>query len=250
MKTIDYSYFIERYNAGEMNDKEVSWFELELKDNPLLQKELILRKKTDALLGKPEIINLRRKLATIEKSREERRIQAARARAKGSVLKYAAVITGIVMIGGYSLFSSLNNTNSSQQSGYFEPYTLSIPRSLNTNDAEENFSLGVTSLNNKNYEEAISYFTLCLEANPENTQTKFYRGTSNYNLQNYSKAAPDFEAVKNDEISLFRDDAQWLLAICYLRTNENAKAKENLIEISNSESSYRKEARKMLRKIN
>ena len=30
MKTIDFSYFIERYNAGEMDDAEKEWFRNEL----------------------------------------------------------------------------------------------------------------------------------------------------------------------------------------------------------------------------
>ena len=33
MKTIDFSYFIERYNAGEMNDDEKQWFRKELEGN-------------------------------------------------------------------------------------------------------------------------------------------------------------------------------------------------------------------------
>ena len=250
MKTIDYSYFIERYNAGEMDDKETNWFELELKDNPSLQKELIIRKKTDVILSKPDIINLRNKLVSIEKSREESRIQSARAKVKGSVLvKYAAVIIGIALIGGYSLLYSLKQPRAIPYSDYFEPYTLSITRSLNANDAESYFSLGVASLNNKNFEQAIKYLTLTLEDEPGKTQARFYRGTANYNLENYSAAKPDFEAVRNDGISLYRDDAQWLLVECYLRTNENDKAKENLREIITSESSYRTRARKLLRDI-
>ena len=38
MKTIDFSYFIERYNAGEMSDAEKLWFEKELEGDKNLQK--------------------------------------------------------------------------------------------------------------------------------------------------------------------------------------------------------------------
>ena len=147
MKTIDYSYFIERYNAGEMSDKETSWFELELKDNPSLRKEVILRKETDTVLSKPDIINLRNKLAAIEKSREETRIKAAKARVKGSVLvKYAAVVSGIIIIGGISLLHSLKQPGTIKYNELFEPYTLSIPRSLDADDAGSCFSQGVAFL--------------------------------------------------------------------------------------------------------
>jgi hypothetical protein len=33
MKTIDFSYFVERYNAGEMDQNERVWFKKELEGN-------------------------------------------------------------------------------------------------------------------------------------------------------------------------------------------------------------------------
>ncbi len=47
MKTIDFSYFIERYNAGEMDEAEKQWFRKELRDNEKLRNEVELRSKTD-----------------------------------------------------------------------------------------------------------------------------------------------------------------------------------------------------------
>jgi hypothetical protein len=38
MKTIDFSYFIERYNAGEMSSDEEQWFNKELIGNDMLRK--------------------------------------------------------------------------------------------------------------------------------------------------------------------------------------------------------------------
>ena len=54
MKTIDFSYFIERYNAGEMSEAEKQWFQKELEGNENLRKEVYLRKNTDKVLKNQE----------------------------------------------------------------------------------------------------------------------------------------------------------------------------------------------------
>ena len=65
MKTIDFSYFIERYNAGEMDDAEKQWFTKELKDNEKLRKEVELRRVTDTILKNQDQMNLRNKLVLL-----------------------------------------------------------------------------------------------------------------------------------------------------------------------------------------
>ena len=45
MKTIDFSYFIERYNAGEMSDAEKEWFQKELKGMRIFGKKLFSERK-------------------------------------------------------------------------------------------------------------------------------------------------------------------------------------------------------------
>ena len=76
------------------------------------------------------------------------------------------------------------------------------------------------------------------------------RGNSHYALKQYEEAKPDFETVEKDESSLFRDEAIWYLADCYLKTNERDKAIENLKNIAASESNHKKQAAKILRKLN
>ena len=72
MKAIDFSYFIERYNAGEMSDAEKLWFGKELEGNENLRKEVNLRRRTDEVLNNKNIISLRNKLSDIEKMRTAR----------------------------------------------------------------------------------------------------------------------------------------------------------------------------------
>ena len=58
MKTIDFSYFIERFNAGEMSEAEKQWFQKELEGNEKLRNEVSLRKRTDEILKNQNVISL------------------------------------------------------------------------------------------------------------------------------------------------------------------------------------------------
>jgi hypothetical protein len=70
MKTIDYPYFIERFNAGEMSTSEKQWFLKEIEGNDNLRKEVELRRQTDAILRNQNVMSLRNKLADIESQRK------------------------------------------------------------------------------------------------------------------------------------------------------------------------------------
>ena len=67
MKTMDFSDFIERYNAGEMSESETQWFLKEIEGNQNSRNEVELRKKTDEILKNQDVISLRSKLAGILK---------------------------------------------------------------------------------------------------------------------------------------------------------------------------------------
>jgi tetratricopeptide (TPR) repeat protein len=250
MKTIDYSYFIERYNACEMDEKEKTWFESELEDNIMLQKELELRKRTDAVLQNQDIINLRNKLAAIEKSREKSKNLPVSAKKGGAALKYAAIMTGIILLGGFLLTSLLKQGPDNDFSNYFTAFEpISDYRSESDKLITDSYNKGVYYYNELDFETAIKCFTQSIEEDPDNSESAFYRGKANFNLQNYKEAKPDFEFVKNTVWSLYRENAQWLLIGCYLNTNETDKAIQGLTEIASSDSKYMKSAKKLLRQL-
>jgi len=97
MKTIDFSYFIERYNSGEMSEPEKTWFEKELESNKDLRDEVELRKKTDRILEKQSVIRLRNKLSGIEK--EHAVVKTSTRPSKYVFMRYAAVFAALMLIG-------------------------------------------------------------------------------------------------------------------------------------------------------
>ena len=103
MKTIDFSYFIERYNSGEMSDDELIWFQKEIDGNDKLRNEIILRKHTDEAIRNQNIIALRKKLSEIEKQREIN--ISVRTKKRTVYLKYAAAVTALIIIGSITMLS-------------------------------------------------------------------------------------------------------------------------------------------------
>ncbi len=70
-----------------------------------------------------------------------------------------------------------------------------------------------------------------------------------YDSKKYSEAADDFEKLLKDSTTKFYDDAEWLLANCYMRVHKNAKARKLLMEIANSNRPHKKEAEGLLQEL-
>lgn len=247
MKTIDFSYYIERYNCGEMSESEKNWFEKELEGNDKLRNEVRLRKQTDNILKNQDVISLRSKLSRIEMDRKA--IIPAPRFSRGKVFKSAAVITIIVLLGSVTLFNQKNLSTDELLKPYDKPYQPSSgQRSVQIRNNED-FMQGLEYFNTSDYENAALYFTKVVEANPKDMAATLLSGISNYEETRYSEAKVSFGKVIDDNKNLYIDQAQWYLAECYIRTEENEKAVNLLEAIKNENGYYSKDARKLLRKL-
>ena len=247
MKTIDFSYFIERYNSGEMSDAEKLWFEKELEGNENLRKEVHFRKRTDEVLNNKIIISLRNKLSDLEKMRNA---SIPVKRTKNSVyLKFAIFIALLVLTGSLTIFPGRNLNNDEILSRYYKEYKpTSKQRSLETK-TDETFTQAQEYFESHDYKNAALYFSKVVESNPKNMSATLLNGISNYEDKKYHEARQSFGKVIDDYKNLYIDHAQWFLALCYLKTNENDKA-VNLLEIIRNEGGYySNDAKKVIRKM-
>jgi tetratricopeptide (TPR) repeat protein len=247
MKTIDFSYFIERYNAGEMNEAEKTWFQKELDGNAKLREEVVLRKKADLALKSYDSILLRNKLTEIEKRRAEK--VPVKHQKKHVTLRYAALVTGLIIISSILYFNSRNLSKDEIISRYYKPYEgISTSRSqqyVNNTD----YSIALEYYNVHDYRNAALYFSKVLSSDPKYMESVMHYGVSNYEVKNYPEAKKSFIKVIDNNDNLFIEDAQWYLALCYIQTEELKKAADQLTLIKKSESIYRKDAGKILRRM-
>jgi len=247
MKTIDFSYFIERYNAGEMDDAEKEWFRKELNNNEKLRKEVDLRRRTDTILKNQDVMNLRNKLNAIEKKRSVP--LPAKKPGRRINIRYAAAIAGVVIIGSIALLSDRQLSSDEIIDRFYKPYEAES--SLRSVELVKNqdYKLALEYYNINDYRNAAIYFEKVIENEPGNMHSTLLNGISNFEIQNYPEAEGSFSKVIDDNNNYYIDHAQWYLALCYIKTDEKLKAVDQLAIIEKSRTIYRKDAKRILRSL-
>jgi hypothetical protein len=247
MKTIDFSYFIERYNAGEMDQTELKWFEKELTGNDILRKEVLLRKKADQMLLKHDLFSLRNKLAGLEKERKEKLIETNRKRSVA--IRYAAMFSGLVLIGSLLVIPGRNQSSGALYNKYYSTYEYPGPSRAQQSTADDQFSTALRYYAENNYTRAGIIFNDYLKNNSDNMQATLLYGISEMENNNFQVAKTSFNKIIKERYNLYTDHAKWYLALCYVATGEKAEAKQELLAIKKSDNIYRYKAIKMLRSL-
>jgi TolA-binding protein len=246
MKTIDFSYFIERYNAGEMSDTEKQWFQKELDGNEKLRNEVNLSKRTDEILKNQKIMSLRNKLSEIENQRNavKNRVKDSK---KSAYIKYAAVIAGLILIGSLTLFSGKHLSSKEIVNQYYKAYEPATSQRSAQSGTDADFTLAMEFYNIHDYDNAAILFTKVLENKPNDMQTLLLKGVANFEEKKYPEAKQSFGRVIDDKDNLYIDHAKWYLALCYLNTNETEKAKQLFEFIGKESGIYQNDAKKIVR---
>jgi tetratricopeptide (TPR) repeat protein len=247
MKTGDYSYFSERYLAGEMNEAEKEWFRNELGKNEKLREEITLRQNINSALRNHEVLQFRSKLSAISKKKAEE--EAAKKPKKNRSITRAAIFTGLILCGSLTLLNTRNLTTEEVFERYYKSYDVTTPlRSVN-DAVNSDYSIALEYFNIRDYRNAAYYFSKVISNDPRYIESVMMTGISRFEEENYPEASASFTKVVNDKENLFFEDAQWYLALCYIKTGEKDKAMKAFSVIRESESIYSRNARKILRKI-
>jgi len=248
MKTNDFSYFIERYNSAEMSDSERQWFLKELDGNEKYLKEVNLRKRTDEILKSQNIISLRGKLSEIEKKREA--YIPVRNSKKRVSLNYAAIIAALVIIGSLTMFSGRNLSNDEIMNRYYKSYEPPTVQRSAQSGTNADYTMALKFYNTRDFEKAAIFFNKVVKSNPKDMQSTLLNGIANLENNKYPEAKQSFGNVINNDSNNYIDQAQWYLALCYVKTDEREKAIVQLEIIKKEGGVYRNNAKKIIRKLN
>ena len=96
---------------------------------------------------------------------------------------------------------------------------------------------------------AIEIYEQILGKEPGDMESNLYSGISYLETEQYSKAENRFGSIIDHNDNLFIEQAEWYLGFCYLHTGKNLEARSHFKEISKSESSFNKKAKKIMRSI-
>ena len=246
MKTVDFSYFVERYNAGEMSESEKQWFLKELEGNEKLRNEVNLRKRTDEILKNQNVMSLRNKLCEIENRRKDV-LKPVNDSKKTVFIRYAAIFAGLILVGSIAMFSGKNLNSEKIMKHYYKVYEPPTSQRSAQSGSNADFTLALEFYNTHDYEKAEVLFNKVLESKPNDMQTVLLKGVASFEEKKYPEAKQSFGRVIDDKNNLYIDQAQWYLALCYLNTNETDKAKQLFKVIGNENGIYKSDAKKILR---
>lgn len=247
IKKTSHSHSIEQYRFGPMSESERFDFEQELITNPQLNQEFQLDIEIEASLKQYDIIDLRRKLLHV--MHEEKALVKLPIKKSFQSHWYmiAASITFLILLGGaFRLMNPVTYTNNTLFEMYYTGENAhNLTRSAgNTNDeAMSKYRAG-------DFNGALILFNEILDKDADNIYIRYYTGLASIETNQNEKAAKEFQYIIRQKNNLFVENAEWYLALSYLKNNKVKESKALLTQITNNASNtHKKEAAQILKRI-
>ena len=248
---------IDKYLNREMSADELSDFENKLRLNKAFAEEVKLNREIKEALNETDVLEFHAQLESIymELKAEEKTSEEKRKGSKILHLSYtkwyyaAASITllfGIATLLFMLLRPSLNERLYSQ---YYNPYDASNIVRSDKNKNIDKFQNAIELYNSKEYDKSWSLLKEETSLNPNNMRAYIYRGTSAMEVNNFEDAIKCFQSIITDNSSLYIEQAEWYLALCYLKIDENEKAIEIFKKIESKDGFYKKQAGILLKDL-
>ncbi len=99
------------------------------------------------------------------------------------------------------------------------------------------------------YERAIVLFEMLADSAGLREYSLFYAGHAYMHLNLTDKAIETFQTLLKEAAGELTPATRWYLALCYLKTGQAESSKELLVQLKESDSPYRKDARMLLRDL-
>jgi tetratricopeptide (TPR) repeat protein len=220
-----------QYLDSELSTEQKLQVETELKNNNSMQQEL-----QNLILAKDAVqtYGVKQKVATIHKEMMGEMATAKKAPKPGLVRSIARTSMRIaasllIVTLGLGIYQYATISLDKLFAENYQPYTLNITRGVADTDAMEK------AYQQKDYAGVINQFTsLPATAQKEN----FFAGQSYLASNNYAKAVECFKKVAALNVAesknIFKDDAEYYLALSYLKNNEFRFAYPIFINIHNN----------------
>ena len=251
---LNYSMYVDRYVDGVMSVDEQLWFEKELQHNADLQEEVKIQKKLQKMLAQKELLKLESELDAIYTQTFQpwrKSIITIPNSVKNSLGKFSVlaasvalvIITSIIFIGKHT------SSNTDIYKAYFQPAEISMSFRAGAEELNSDLRSAMTLYENKEYGEAIQLFEKILTKDQSRIGLNLYSGISHMEIEEYDEAHKSFNKVINNKANAFIESAEWYLGLCYLKTDEQDKAIEVFKTIVERDGYYKKDAKKIIKKI-
>ncbi len=247
MEKIEFTRFIERYLEGKMQSSEKQWFEKEIDGNLWLQKELELRRKADKIVSNLGAIDLRSKLMEAEtRHKDISRVEKA---VKKIPVNYAALFLGLILISTLLILSGNSFDIGSFTDSAVDAYSVNTTSRSDSPVYPAELMTGMQFYSNDDFSLARTEFAKIPDTSENTIHSKYLLALSNMQLKEYSEAVKFFTQVIDHDDNMFLEESKYYRGLCHYNLDDMDKAKIIMEGIINSENRFRKDAKKILKKI-
>lgn len=217
-----YSEKIQKYLANELSENELAEFEDLVNKHSELKDEIQLYRKVSGAIADASLEDFKNDLEKIHNQNFGNQNNITYAKSKQWYLLAALFL---IMITIASVFLFKNNETNIQAifEKYYQPLEADYTRSL-----EEDSNTYVFAMNafcNKNYNLAFVQFKDLVAIDNENYSARLYLGVCGIELSEFSMAETQFKLIIESGDPFYKQDAEWYLALLYLKMEDVEKAK-------------------------
>jgi len=243
-------HIIQKYLDNELSKRDMKRFEAELDVSPEMQADLNLYREVDEALADTEVLSFRDQLKDLRREAHDSSGKQKSGIRFTRPWHYAATAAIALMLAiGLATILDRPFSNKDLLKRYYKPYEVALIN--RSNDAGIDLALRQAEklYQEGDFEQAVVYFEVVLEEQPEQIGAHLYSGISYFELERFSEADNSLSKVIDHQDNLYVEQAEWYLGLCFLATNETDRARRQFAKIASSNSFYRRDAEKILRKV-
>ncbi len=241
---------IERYLNNTLSEEERNMLELQMQTDEALAIEVAKHRELHEILGDKQTLDFRNKINKIHQEVVTTRKRTTKTTGKPATSKTRfpykkLAIAAILVVGlGVLFWDHSKNTNTLDlYTTYYKPYPVDDTK---RGEIEEELANIYTSYEQGAYVIVISALEKQLEQ-VEKPKLRLYLGNSYLRTDQEQKAATQFRKI--DRKSVFYEDAQWYLALTYLKLQVQDSTRYFLENVIDYKGIHQKTAKKILDKL-
>ena len=244
---------IEKYLAGELIPEEKSSFENLLKSNSNLRDLLKLHLEIDRSILESDIHNFRNLLQNtyvmlFENKNHKLKNNNSIKRFSWRMISIAAVLLTIIIVGGSLLFRQKIVSPNEIYSRFYTPYQADVSV-RSTGQLQNGLTLAIQLYQKKDYNTAFEILGNLLNDNKDNPVIRFYYGITAMELNRYETAIYQMNELVSKNQQPFAIHAEWYLGLCYLKLDDESKARTYFENIVRENGYYSSRAQEILKKL-
>ncbi|MCK5171657.1 MAG: tetratricopeptide repeat protein [Bacteroidales bacterium] len=240
---------IEKYIDGDLEGKELLDFKELLSTDNDIKRDYNLSMEINNSIIEDDVMALRETMDYMYQ--EEFKVKRIPQVFTKRRFYYAAASAALLIATGglVQRLISPNLDNNAVFEKYYAPYDVTVTYRSGNIEVDRLLLNALERYEEKDYEQALILFEEVLKTRENDMAISLYSGISYMEEEKYQKATKSFNNIITDNDNLFIEQAEWYLAMCYLKTEKTDKAQNVLNEIIKEESYYKDQATKVLKDI-